>query len=126
MEKINVLVVDDEEIVLMVIKRFLNRNPIFDVETAVRGHQALDMAGKKAYDALVCDIGLPDMEGTEIVEEMKAKRICPGLVIFMSGIVSAMPKNMLGNMFFIRKPLNPSELTSLLIEKTRDAGKRAE
>ena len=126
MEKIKVLVVDDEEIILMVIKRFLSKDPIFEVETAARGHQAITMAAKKPYDALLCDIGLPDMEGTEIVEELKTKNTCPDLVVFMSGIVSAMPRNMLGNMFFIRKPLNPSELTSLLISKVRGGQKPKE
>ena len=116
---IRVLIVDDEESILFLLKRILSKDSIFEADTASRGYQAVALAQKRDYDALICDIDLPDMDGTEIVKELKLKQRCPPLVIFISGAVRSAPKNMVGNTFFVRKPFNPTEVISLLIMNAR-------
>ena len=113
------MIVDDEESILFLLKRILSKDSIFEADTASRGYQAVALAQKRDYDALICDIDLPDMDGTEIVKELKLKQRCPPLVIFISGAVRSAPKNMVGNTFFVRKPFNPTEVISLLIMNAR-------
>lgn len=116
---IRVLIVDDEEVILSLLKRILSKDPIFEADTASRGYQAVSLALKREYDAIICDIDLPDMDGTEIIKELRRKQRCPPLVIFISGAIRAAPKNMIGNTFFVRKPFNPSEVISILIMNAR-------
>ena len=100
----------------MMFKRILSRDPIFFIDTALRGYQAVSLAVKNTYDALICDIDLPDMVGSEIVDELKKLKRLPPVVIYISGAVRSAPRtNFLGDTFFIRKPFNPSEIISILM-----------
>ena len=49
--------------------------------------QALEMAGRESFDAVVCDLKMPDMRGEEVVKALKAAN--PALpVIVITGSVS--------------------------------------
>lgn len=115
MKNIKVLVVDDDPVIVELICRVLHKDPVFDTDSALNGYDALRQAGRKIYDVLVCDIDLPDIDGTELVSEMRSKRVCPGMVVYVSGAVKSAPRNMLSNTFFVRKPFNPSELIPILL-----------
>lgn len=115
-KKIHVLVVDDDENIVTLLKRVFSTDPIFSVDSALRGYQAVNLASKHDYDALICDIRLPDMDGVELASELKIKKRLPPLVIYISGAVKTAPQNkMIGDTFFIRKPFNPSEIISILL-----------
>ncbi|MBN1670049.1 MAG: response regulator [Kiritimatiellae bacterium] len=109
-----VLIVDDEPAVLTSIARVLARDARFETRTATRGLEALDLAAAESYDAIICDIVLPDMDGNAVVAEMKQRRICPPLVVMVSGIVRADPRAAAGDTVFLRKPINGVQLLSLL------------
>jgi DNA-binding response OmpR family regulator len=120
MNEIAVLVVDDDENIIAMFKRVFSRDPIFHMDAALRGYQAVALATKYDYDALICDIDLPDMDGSEIVNELKLKKRLPPLVIYISGAVRSAPRNKtIGDTFFIRKPFNPSEIISILMANRR-------
>ena len=115
MANIKVLIVDDEESIVALLVRILSKDQIFEAATASRGYQAIALASQKKFDAIICDIDLPDIDGPGIIQEMKTKNICPPFVMFISGAVKSAPRNMSGNMVFVRKPFNPSEIISALI-----------
>lgn len=46
----------------------------FDVEVAGNGGQAIDMAAGDRYDAMVLDLGLPDMGGVQVLESVNLGR----------------------------------------------------
>ena len=120
MNSIRVLVVDDDENIIAMFKRVFSRDPIFKMDFALRGYQAVALAVQNNYNALICDIDLPDMDGPEVVNELKMKRRLPPLVIYISGAVRAAPRNkMIGDVFFVRKPFNPSEIISILMANRR-------
>lgn len=81
-----VLVVDDEPNVLLGLERVLVRMG-HDVTTAGRGSEALSKALVGDYDLLICDLMLPDLNGTEVIRAIKAQ--APELPVF---VISALPK----------------------------------
>jgi len=72
------------------------------------------LAVANSYGAMICDIQLPDLDGPDVVKEMRQRRCGPKMVIFISGAVKAAPRNEGSDTFFIRKPFNPSEILTLL------------
>jgi two-component SAPR family response regulator len=66
----SVLVVDDDELVL----ESLELEAVdagFRVACAVSGPQALELARVNHFDAVVCDIRMPGMNGLEVIEHLK-------------------------------------------------------
>ncbi|MBI3986263.1 MAG: response regulator [Lentisphaerae bacterium] len=116
---IQVLIVDDEPTIIAMLARILGKDPIFEMDSAQTGYEAIAAAQKKTYNALVCDIVLPDIAGPDVVREMKARQCCPELVVYISGAVSTAPRNMTGNMVFVRKPFNPSQIIQALMRANR-------
>jgi PAS domain S-box-containing protein len=80
-----ILVVEDEPGVLRMAERILGRGGYSVIGTA-NGAEAVRICGRKdqPIDLLLTDVIMPDMLGTELVEQVEAVR--PGLgVVFMSG-----------------------------------------
>ncbi|XXF78365.1 PAS domain S-box protein [Myxococcaceae bacterium GXIMD 01537] len=80
-----VLVVDDEPGVGRVLKRVLREH---EVEVAGGGREALGMLERtpSPFDAILCDVMMPDLAGRELYEAVRVRR--PGLeqrFIFLSG-----------------------------------------
>ena len=73
-ERLNVLLVDDEELVLNALKRSL-REEDFNILTASSGMGALDTLLKEEVALIVSDHRMPEMYGTELLE--KARHISP-------------------------------------------------
>jgi two-component system KDP operon response regulator KdpE len=80
----SVLVVDDEPVLLRLLEVNL-RIAGFAVRTAATGAGALEAAGDRP-DAIVLDLGLPDMDGWEVVERLRALNdLAETPVIVLSG-----------------------------------------
>jgi len=69
MAKIKVLIVDDEEDFRGILSQRITARG-FDVETAESGFQALEMAEKTAYDAVILDLAMPEMDGLETLKRL--------------------------------------------------------
>ncbi|MBE5915336.1 MAG: response regulator [Pseudobutyrivibrio ruminis] len=65
-----ILVVDDTEMNLTVIKSLLKQTKI-KVETAASGFETLDKIQEKKYDVILLDHRMPKMDGIETLERMK-------------------------------------------------------
>jgi DNA-binding NtrC family response regulator len=68
--KSSILVVDDEENILQVIKARLEYND-FKVDTATSGEDALLLFKKKNYSAVVTDLYMPEMDGFKLMAEIR-------------------------------------------------------
>lgn len=66
-----VLLVDDEEAILEVFKQALEQEQ-FEVITALTGTEALDKTKKEHPDVIFLDQVLPDMNGNETLQQLKA------------------------------------------------------
>lgn len=83
-----VLVVDDEPVVLDVIKRLLARESDLAVMLASNAEEALVLLRERSFDVLVTDKNLPGMSGVELIAE--ARRVRPALeAMIITGYASS-------------------------------------
>ena len=64
------LVADDDEENRIILKRLLTTNG-FKVEFAVNGVEAIQRISEKAYDAVLLDIQMPEMDGFEVLAKLR-------------------------------------------------------
>jgi two-component system, OmpR family, KDP operon response regulator KdpE len=77
-----VLVVDDEPQILRALKINL-RVREYDVHLAATGAQALEEAGRFPPDLVILDLGLPDLDGVEVIAGLRGWTKAP--IIVLSG-----------------------------------------
>jgi two-component system KDP operon response regulator KdpE len=75
-----VLVVDDEPQILRALAINLRARG-YDVRVAADGAQALQVAAAHQPDLVILDLGLPDMEGTEVIAGLRGWTEVPILVL---------------------------------------------
>ncbi|HJR90208.1 MAG TPA: response regulator transcription factor [Aeromicrobium sp.] len=79
-ESVRVLVVDDDPDLLSALAITLRAHR-YVVHTARSGAEGLELAGRHPPDIAVVDLGLPDMEGTEVIERLRTWTDAPILVL---------------------------------------------
>ncbi len=67
----HILVVDDNEMNLAVIKGLLKRN-LVQLDTALSGRRALELARETQYDIILMDHMMPELDGIETLELLRA------------------------------------------------------
>ena len=77
-----VLVIDDEPQILRALRINL-RVRHYDVHTAGTGSQALELAAKYPPDLVILDLGLPDLDGVEVIHGLRGWTEAP--IIVLSG-----------------------------------------
>ena len=69
---VHICLIEDHEMAMMAAERILkNTNAAFHIEKAVNAAEALALLSQQKFDLVVCDLGLPDRPGFDIVEEIK-------------------------------------------------------
>ena len=111
MKEEKVLIVDDEiEFTEILAARMESRG--MAVDTAAGGHEALEMAKTKSYDAIILDLSMPEMDGMETLKHLLSEN--PDLqVIVLTGYASiekGVEAIKLGAMEFLKKPTELREL----------------
>jgi two-component system KDP operon response regulator KdpE len=71
-----VLVVDDEPSILRALRINLSARE-YDVSTAVDGSSGLAAVARDRPDVIILDLGLPDMDGTEVIHGVRGQPCCP-------------------------------------------------
>lgn len=82
--KPRVLVVDDEQ----AIRRFLKialTSQAYTFFEAASGHEALTMAVAQKPDIIILDLGLPDMDGVEVVRQLREWTQTPIIILSVRG-----------------------------------------
>ncbi len=112
-----VLIVDDDENLTFFLASNL-RDKGFEVDTVDRGEAALEKmeAGDDLPDAILLDIRMPDINGLEVLERIKA--LHEDTIIIMitghGGIKEAMRSIELGAFDFVTKPFNTEKMVIVL------------
>ena len=70
MDKLSILLIDDEESILTSIKSFLSRRG-YDVLTANNGADGIRMIKENVIDMVLTDYRMPEKNGLEVLEEVK-------------------------------------------------------
>jgi DNA-binding response OmpR family regulator len=81
----SVLVIDDNMDSADSMARFLRIAAGFDVRVAYDGQTGLKSAVQQPADAIVCDIGLPKLEGLQLARELIAELPTKPLLIAVTG-----------------------------------------
>lgn len=69
-ETASILVVDDTDMNLQLV-RILLKDSRIDIDTALNGPAALELAAKKKYDIIFLDLRMPGMNGIEVFQKLK-------------------------------------------------------
>jgi two-component system nitrogen regulation response regulator GlnG len=110
-----ILIVDDEESILFVLKKALDK---YEVELARNGEEAFNMIINRNYDLIILDILIPKINGFEILERIKGIGVKnkPKVIVItaqntMENAVEAMKR---GAFDYISKPFKIDEIESLV------------
>ena len=117
-----VLIVDDERAIRYSLKEILEMEN-YQVETAENGLEGLQKAQKEKYDAIFCDIKMPEMDGTEMLSKVMEEGI-ETPVVMISGhadISTAVDCIKKGAFDFIEKPLDLNRILITLKNATDKA-----
>jgi len=107
-----ILIIDDEAAIRRILREILEHEK-YQVDDAASAIEALPLVKENEYDAILCDIKMPQMDGIEFLEE--AKKISDAPVIMISGhgtIDTAVEAIKKGAFDYISKP---PDLNRLLI-----------
>lgn len=79
-EKKRVLIVDDDVLVTFVSRQALQKlSDQIEVVVARSGREAMDKIREAAFDLVVTDLRMPEMNGVQLTQEISAS--CPGTVV---------------------------------------------
>ena len=121
-----VLVVDDEPQILRALRINL-RVRHYDVDTAATGSEALTAAGRHPPDLVLLDLGLPDLEGVEVIEGLRGWTQAP--IIVLSGRADSTDKVEAldaGADDYVTKPFGMEELLARMRAALRRASPAAD
>jgi two-component system, OmpR family, KDP operon response regulator KdpE len=116
-----ILVVEDDPGILRAVKTNLSRHG-FDVETAENGAYALESYALHRPDLVLLDLGLPDIDGTQVIKTIRAQAATPIIVLSVRGAerdkVEALD---LGADDYLTKPFGVEELLARVRVSLRHA-----
>ena len=105
------LVVDDNEDNRYALTRRLGREGYSNVAIAVDGAQALELLNSKPFDLVLLDIMMPNVNGYEVLENMKAHEVLRHIPVIMISAVDEIDSVVkcieLGAEDYLPKPFNP-------------------
>ncbi|MGF7015751.1 response regulator transcription factor [Ornithinibacillus bavariensis] len=107
-----VLVVDDDKSIVELLKDFLE-NDGFDVKTASRATQALDVLKREMIQCIVLDIMMPEQNGFDICRQIREESDVP--ILFLSARSDDVDKIRgfaLGGDDYIVKTASPAEIVA--------------
>jgi len=114
-EPLTILLVDDEELLVKSCSRLLEQEG-YQVVTAYRGRDALELARRHRPDIVLADLMLPDMDGMELLREVR--QLDPQtLVIMITGFAtvdSSIEAIRAGAYDYIPKPFTATQLQILV------------
>jgi DNA-binding NtrC family response regulator len=107
----SILVVEDDKNQRTIIKTILTKEGYY-VEDVGTGKKALEVLKNSLFDLVLTDLRLPDLEGTEILKEVKTQnRPCRVVIVTAYGsIPSAIEATKLGAFHYLEKPLEKDHL----------------
>jgi two-component system, OmpR family, KDP operon response regulator KdpE len=117
-----VLVVDDEPQILRALRINL-RVREYEVDVAATGAEALKMAGRHPPDLVILDLGLPDLDGVEVIQGLRGWTKAP--IIVLSGRADSTDKVEAldaGADDYITKPFGVEELLARMRAAVRRTG----
>src|SRR4029453_1950774 len=119
------LVVDDNKVNRLLLARSLEQQG-HQVTMAENGRVALDMLRREPFDLLLLDIEMPEMDGFQVLEQLKADRRLRDTPVIVTSVIEGLDNVVrcikLGAGAYLHKPVNPVLLRARIgasLEKKR-------
>ena len=116
-----ILVVDDIEMNLEIIKGLLKPCQL-NIDLAESGQACLDAVAQNAYDIILLDHMMPDLDGVETMKLMKndtthPNQDTPVIMLTANAIIGAREEYLaLGFSDYLSKPIQPNELDEMIVK----------
>jgi two-component system, chemotaxis family, chemotaxis protein CheY len=115
--QLNTLIVDDDNMVLALLRQYLKDRDELHVQTVDTPKEALEIINKEKVHIMILDIVMPEMDGITLLEE--AKKVDPLTHVIMITADSTLGRVIeslgYGAMDFVMKPFESSEdITSVV------------
>jgi DNA-binding NtrC family response regulator len=110
-----ILIIDDERPILLTLEALLGRHG-FETETAATAAAGLKALKNKSVSLVLLDLQLPDVQGLEILDQIKAERPEMPVIVLTAHdtLNNAIESIKRGAYHFVSKPYAPEELLSLV------------
>jgi PAS domain S-box-containing protein len=110
--KSNILIVDDQEANVTLLKRLLREAGYASVDSTMKPHEVCALHRKRRYDLILLDLQMPEVDGFEVMEGLKVNDADPYLPVL---VITAQPGHKLralqaGARDFISKPFDLVEV----------------
>jgi two-component system, sensor histidine kinase len=113
----SVLIIDDNIDAADSLARFLRIGAGFDVRVAYDGHSGFKSAVQQPPDVIVCDIGLPKLDGMQVARDLIAHLPVKPLLIGVTGYGGTYAETQAreaGFDFYLVKPADPFVIEKLI------------
>ena len=119
-----ILVVDDNEDNLYTLTQRLRREGYTNIATAGDGRQALELLRARPFDLLLLDVMMPELNGYQVLEELKADDRLRAVPVIMVSAVDELDSVIrcieLGAADYLLKPFNPTLLRARVVACARE------
>jgi CheY-like chemotaxis protein len=122
-EEITVLVVDDEGSLRKSIVRNLEIED-FNVLSAANGREAIEIVKAQKIDFVLSDVRMPDMDGVELLDEIRKYSPTVPIVVLMTGFAEVSKEEVLekGALDLIAKPFDIDAIVEVIKESVNSIG----
>lgn len=128
-----IIIIDDDPTICLMLQGLLKRKG-FDADTVFSAGEALKKLENSQFDLVLSDFRLPDFDGLELLQKIKAMHPHVPVIIMTSyaDIRTAVNAIKMGAYEYVTKPLNPDEILLLInaaLEKSeapKDSKKKKE
>jgi DNA-binding NtrC family response regulator len=114
-EKVNILLVDDDEETLETLSDILQEKGVY-TETAKTGREALAKVDKMVFNVILLDIKLPDMSGIDVLKALNEKHLSAITIMITANatVQNAVDANNFGASAYILKPIDHEKLLEII------------
>ena len=115
-----ILIVDDEPAILATMAPLLRARG-YDVATATSGHAALEAVDRQPPQLVILDLGLPDLDGIEVLRRLRARGDhTPVLILTANDAISSRVRGLdSGADDYLVKPFEVEELEARIRAQLR-------
>lgn len=128
-----ILIIDDDATICLMLQGLLKRKG-FDADTVFSAGEAIKKLENETFDLVLSDFRLPDFDGLELLQKIKAMHPSVPVIIMTSyaDIRTAVSAIKMGAFEYVTKPLNPDEILLLInsalekVQEKQEAPKKKE